>query len=158
MALGDIAPSLYFKVKFVQHFPSTFFARRLPAQRIKAILPDPSGGVCPGNPWLRVAVLWQPRTHGPMDQGESFEWQGGQDPSATGEAELWLFGDYLEVGQTHFCCFFLVFPSLVPKCDCWVWSGVGASRMQGIRNRIDISWNPVVYGSEQSSLEFFPAV
>ena len=78
--------------------------------------------------------------------------------SATGEAELWLFGDYLEVGQRHSCYSFLVFPSLVPKCDCWVWSGVGASRMQGIRNRIDISWNPVVYGSEQSSLEFFPAV
>ena len=160
MALGDIAPSLYSKVKnaaLSQHI----FCQAAASTKNQGYSSRPKWW---GVPWQSMAesccavAATEPWTHGPMDQGESFEWQGGQDPSATGEAELWLFGDYLEVGQRHSCCSFLVFPSLVPKCDCWVWSGVGAWRMQGIRNRNDISWNPVVYRSEQSSLEFFPAV
>ena len=33
---------------------------------------------------------------------------------------------YLEVGQSHSCCFFLVFPSLVPKSSAIVGFGLGS--------------------------------
>ena len=91
-------------------------------------------------PWQEIhgwELLWKAAAaHWPIDQGESFEWQGGQDPSAAGEAELWLFR-----GRSKpFLLFLSGFPKLSSQeqCDCWVWSGVGASRMQDILNRNDI--------------------